>query len=304
MYQSIDDEPQDKAVQPAWVTPVAVAGLFLMAVAGAAIWIDGTVQSGTSDPVTPEPEARQAYLRALGETQPALRRARLTDFLNQYSQDPRSNAAQAQLSVLDAAADTDWMDVLTIAQDPTQELEMRRTAVMNYRENWGRYLGARDEEIDALLTEIEATPDTGDVPDRSLPDIRRDYPGVPDDRLVGAPEDTRPPVIYRPSPLPRRTQIDEGVVVSPRVVRNVTPRYPRRALRRGIEGVVTLSLNIDADGRVAMVELVNVDADRYADDFVKAAERAALRTRFRPKTVGGQPVPVSGVQKRYRFEAD
>ncbi|MGB6230931.1 MAG: TonB family protein, partial [Litorimonas sp.] len=76
------------------------------------------------------------------------------------------------------------------------------------------------------------------------------------------------------------------------------------ALRRGVEASVILSLNIDADGRVAMTEVLSVQADRYADDFVKAAERAALRTRFQPKTVGGRPVPASGVRKRYRFESD
>ena len=95
-----------------------------------------------------------------------------------------------------------------------------------------------------------------------------------------------------------------GDIIAARVSRNATPRYPRRAQRPGIEAVVTVSLTIDPDGRVSTVDIVDVEADRYADDFVKEAERAALRTRFDPRTVGGVPVETVGVEKRYRFELD
>ena len=50
-----------------------------------------------------------------------------------------------------------------------------------------------------------------------------------------------------------------------------------------------------------MTELVRVDAQKYGKSFVKAAERAALRTRFHPKTVG-KAQPAVGVIKRYRFQ--
>ncbi|XLW30440.1 energy transducer TonB [Litorimonas sp. RW-G-Af-16] len=90
----------------------------------------------------------------------------------------------------------------------------------------------------------------------------------------------------------------------PRVRKNSTPRYPRSAYRRNISGVVTLSLNIDADGDVAMTELVSVQAERYEKDFVKAAERAARKTRFYPKTINGEKVPARGILKRYRFERE
>jgi len=73
-------------------------------------------------------------------------------------------------------------------------------------------------------------------------------------------------------------------------------------MRRGVEGIVVLKLNIDAKGKVAMTELVGVEAPKYSKDFVKAAERAAMRTRFHPKTVGGKPQPATGIVKRYRFQ--
>jgi len=75
-------------------------------------------------------------------------------------------------------------------------------------------------------------------------------------------------------------------------------------MRANIEAVVTLKLNIDATGKVAMTELVNVEARKYRKSFIKAAERAALRTRFHPKTVGGKPEAAMGVLKRYRFQLD
>ena len=74
-------------------------------------------------------------------------------------------------------------------------------------------------------------------------------------------------------------------------------------MRRKVDAVVTLKLNIDEKGKVAMTELVNVNAARYKKDFVKAAERAAMRTRFHPKTVDGTPQAAIGIVKRYRFEA-
>jgi len=62
-----------------------------------------------------------------------------------------------------------------------------------------------------------------------------------------------------------------------------------------------LRLNIDERGRVAMTELVSAKAERYRKEFVKASERAALRSRYFPKTVDGKPVSVSGITKKYVY---
>ena len=104
-------------------------------------------------------------------------------------------------------------------------------------------------------------------------------------------------------PEPEPEKVVELEIIQPTIRRNVTPRYPRKAMRRKIDGLVVLNLNIDEKGRVALTELVEVKAERYGKDFVKAAERAALRTRFNPKMVGGRPTAATGIVKRYRFEA-
>lgn len=308
MYQSIDsDIPDNDAARigaaKAWAWPslLTVTALVLITVGVYASRLNDTV--GQSDPLGPEPVARNSYLRALAEIDPALRRARLTDFLAQHPANPRDGAVRAQLDVLDAAADRDWQATLTTVYDPRFDLATRRAAVAAYQKDWGRYLGARDDEIETLLTEIDTMPVGEDIPDRTLPRDPDAYRGIPDDRLAGDRFGVEPRVTFRPSAEKRDgSQNLSGEIIGPRVSRNVTPRYPRRAQRRRVEATVTLSLVINRVGRVDRVELIEVTASRYADEFVKEAERAALRTRFDPRTVGGVPVETNGIRKRYRFE--
>jgi TonB family protein len=308
VYQSIDNDipdsdAPDTAAVKAWMWPAVLAAAAVITLAA---WLYGSSLGdavGQADPIGPEPEARATYLRALSETDPALRRARLTDFLSQYPENPRDGAVRAQLDVLDAAADRNWQATLTTAYDPRFDITARRSAVAAYQRQWGRYLGARDNEIETLLAEIETMPVGEDIPDRTLPRDPEAYRGIPNDRLAGDRYGIEPSIIFRPSSENRELSRElSGDIIGPRVRRNATPRYPRRAQRRGVEAIVTLSLTINARGRVETVELVEVEASRYADEFVKEAERAALRTRFDPRTVGGIPVETDGIRKRYRFE--
>jgi len=61
-------------------------------------------------------------------------------------------------------------------------------------------------------------------------------------------------------------------------------------------------MDIDERGRVDFVETISVETERYAKDFRRAAERAAKRTRFNPKTINGKPVPARNIRKRYIFQ--
>ena len=312
MYQSIDDDDAlereaDGAVRLGW--PV-----FLTASAAALVFavVYATSPGPAADrgePLQPEPGARAAYLQAIAEPDTALRRARLRDFVNQNPENPRAPAAQAQLYVLDRAEAQAWQDTVAAAYAPGARSEDRRAAVEGFQSDWGRYLGGREAEVEALLAEIEGLPDEGQRPDRALPAGPSPFAAtVPDDQLAGGPviAQPQPAPVFRLPPAATRTPAPPpriAEVTPPRVRRNVTPRYPRRAQRRGVSGVVTLALNIDARGRVAIAEVVSVDAEDYAEDFVRAAERAAMRTRFHPKTVDGEPTEAVGVRKRYRFES-
>ncbi len=313
MYQSIDDEFEDyeDASRAEFILPLLL-GAAGLAVIGTLVWLGSPGSpAGSGDPVISPPDVTRSYRQAIAETDPALRRARLTDFVNQNPESGRSSAARAQLAVLESAEASDWEATVSAVYDARAETEGRSAAVDAFEARWGGYLGGRDEEIAALRLQIEQL--AGEAPrdarpDRSLPDGPSPIPrNVPADSLAGGPVTAPPIVTPAPAapiviaqPAPRAAA---PVVTPVRVRRNVTPRYPRAAQRRKINAVVTMRLDINAKGRVELAEVVNVEAERYAEDFVKASERAAMRTRFHPKTVDGEPVEAEGVLKRYRFEA-
>ncbi|MYL27932.1 MULTISPECIES: energy transducer TonB [Halomonadaceae] len=68
----------------------------------------------------------------------------------------------------------------------------------------------------------------------------------------------------------------------------VPPNYPQKAKRAGLEGYVTMAVDIRADGTVASVEVLESEPPRMFDD---AAVRAMKRWRFRPKTENGENRP-------------
>ena len=81
----------------------------------------------------------------------------------------------------------------------------------------------------------------------------------------------------------------------PTVDRNATPlvrvppRYPRRAIRRGVEGAVTVEFTVNPDGTVKPGSIKVIKADPKGV-FEKAVKRSILRWRFKSRTQGGQPV--------------
>ena len=67
------------------------------------------------------------------------------------------------------------------------------------------------------------------------------------------------------------------------------PRYPKRALRRGIEGEPRILITINSDGRVQSVQLERSSGNPEID---RAALDAGRRSRFQA-IEGGAKVPVS-----------
>lgn len=79
----------------------------------------------------------------------------------------------------------------------------------------------------------------------------------------------------------------------------VTPVYPRRALSRGIEGFVIVEFTVTKQGSVRNPVVVEAEP---ANLFDKAAMDAALKFKYKPRVVNGEPVEVEGVQNRITFE--
>ena len=82
-------------------------------------------------------------------------------------------------------------------------------------------------------------------------------------------------------------------------ITKVNPVYPRRAQQRGIEGYVLLEFVVTTSGAVR--DPVVIDA-KPPGIFNRAAIRAALKFKYKPKVANGEPVEVSGVRNLLKFE--
>ena len=80
--------------------------------------------------------------------------------------------------------------------------------------------------------------------------------------------------------------IPDPILTKPTPLDNPPPPYPARAVARGIEGTVQLTLSISADGRVTGVELDVSSGSALLD---RAALAAVRRWRFRPGERDGVP---------------
>jgi protein TonB len=79
----------------------------------------------------------------------------------------------------------------------------------------------------------------------------------------------------------------------------VEPVYPRRALTRGIEGYVLLEFTVTETGSVSDPVVIEAQPPGIFD---RAAIQAALRFKYQPRVVDGQPIAVAGVRNMITFE--
>lgn len=327
MYQEIDDpeweESEAKDRKRAFWIMICLS-LILILIIGALWFIF------RPDPEVPEITDNSAaiavqYRTAISEPSPPLRRARLMDFLETHPDTPHRTFIKAQLSILNAAESKSWAVLTNAVYDTALTDTEKLTAIDTYIRDWGPvYLGDREEDIKAFSQRFvtETPADITPSEDLTVNETRVDTPAekdftseefaepapnysttLSDTVMAGGINRPAREVFQAPSPVSVIRDVTQSII-PPKIRKNVTPRYPKSAQRHGIEGRVTLALNINAEGRVDSVTIVSAESDRYAKDFAKAAKRAARRTRFFPQTVNGVPAPAYGVMKRYRFEIE
>ncbi len=307
MYDQLDDIEDitdapinEQRARRVWVIWGLCAAIVILA--GAALITSQRAQTPVLDFDAIKAE-QAAYKAAITAPSPAVRRARLTDFITTYEDSDRKNAAAAQLRVLSEAEAKDWADLTHKIFDVDQSTNAKLLALETYETLWDTaLLGGRAQAAMRIRKILSA--ETGALPSRDLPIDPDDIPDA--DNLAGGAGSTKG-VTYRPPDNPfgdAYVQIDD-VIKAPKLRRNVRPHYPRRAQNAGAEALIVLRLFVDERGRVEGTQLVTAEADRYERDFIKAAERAALRMRYRPKTINGQPVPDhEGFTKRFRFQIE
>jgi len=109
---------------------------------------------------------------------------------------------------------------------------------------------------------------------------------------------------FRPDPLATGDGLGNAGMVSPDIglgaietdvipMVKIPPRYPRRAIRSKIEGIVTVEFTITRDGSVVDPAVVQAAPPSVFD---RAALQAIRRWKFRPKFVEGRAVQRRAVQ--------
>ena len=78
----------------------------------------------------------------------------------------------------------------------------------------------------------------------------------------------------------------------------VAPVYPSRALSRGLEGYVIVEFTVTRQGTVRDPFVV----ESTSGLFERAATEAALKFKYKPRVIDGEPVEVPGVQNKITFE--
>jgi len=91
--------------------------------------------------------------------------------------------------------------------------------------------------------------------------------------------------------------LSSGTKVQPLEVE--VPVYPRKALRRGIEGWVVLKFVVKADGTTDEIEVIKSSIEDYFDD---AAIEATSKRIYKPATLRGEPVMQGNVYLRSIFQ--
>jgi protein TonB len=128
----------------------------------------------------------------------------------------------------------------------------------------------------------EVPPQDSDVVDPNAPTINIPAPTVSAEVEIGG---------------PGGMNIAEGDYLP--IVR-VAPVYPARALSRGVEGYVDMMFTVTTTGTVKD-PVVTFSTSSLFD---RAAERAVLKFKYKPRVVDGVPVDVPGVTTRIRFELE
>lgn len=75
--------------------------------------------------------------------------------------------------------------------------------------------------------------------------------------------------------------------------------YPRRALRRNVEGYVVVSFTVTKTGDVADIKVVEAEPKGYFEDSVM---EAVEKYKFQPRIVNGNPVDATGVSRKVIFK--
>jgi protein TonB len=120
-------------------------------------------------------------------------------------------------------------------------------------------------------------------------------PGIPGN-LVG---NMAPPLPPPPPPASKRKpELIVSRVQESKLIRKIIPEYPSLALRGHVEGTVILEINVDEEGNVGNVRVLQGNPL-----LVDEAVRAVKQWKYSPTLLNGEPIPVlSSVTVDFRLK--
>lgn len=121
--------------------------------------------------------------------------------------------------------------------------------------------------------------------------VMQDLPPVITDIPIADPIPEPPPPPSTPAPVPTSKSSTAGNYLI--IKQQFKPIYPRRALRDGIQGTVTLLIHVDENGVPTKVEVVKSSGNFDLDN---AARNAAMKSTFVPQMQNGVAVKAQGLQ--------
>lgn len=81
--------------------------------------------------------------------------------------------------------------------------------------------------------------------------------------------------------------------------RMAVPLYPRRAIDRGVEGMVIVQFDIDENGYIKNPKIIVAQPNKI---FNRAVLKALKKSRYRPMEIEGQAVKIKNVTETYYFK--
>lgn len=154
------------------------------------------------------------------------------------------------------------------------------------------------------------------IPDISMPsqDISTEY----DTRKPDKPDEPEAPPPELPEPEFENLDAETSVSVSPDLSAKLNidgiggfssdgdylpivkpaPRYPPRALSRGLEGYCTVEYTVTKTGETRDVTVVDCPDSIFAKSSVDAAEKF----KYKPKVIDGEAIEVPGVRNRFTYQ--
>lgn len=154
----------------------------------------------------------------------------------------------------------------------------------------------REAVVIPVYSPPEAPPELPPPPPERVP-VREAAPRTEaPTRIAPAPSDPAPlaetgtePALPEGNAGPEVTSFDPGPQVATLAYAEAPPpRYPRPAIQRRFEGVVTLRVLVDAEGRPQSVEVEHSSGHRVLDQA--AREQVLARWRFHPAVRDGRAV--------------